>query len=745
MLCTISEQLEKNIEAFGCCLVFVASFHTRNTICLLAREHLGEMVSKAAKASGSKAKPQDEKDNVLQAVVVGDSFETKFAPFTLERPRCLLPLANTPLIEYTLELLAQSSVQEVFFSAGPYTEQVEKYIDASKWRLKSSPFKKFVFLKSAATSVGDVMRDLDQKGLVNADFLAVSGDVVSNYPIAEAMSKHKARRQKDKNAIMTMLLREIGSNRRSRERSVIPTFVVDPTKDRCLQYEESRPGQWADLAIDPEVLSQAELEIRQDLVDCRIDICTPEMLSLWSDNFDNQSPRKDFLHGVLKDYELNGKTIHTHIFNDNFASRANDLQSYDILSHDISFRWTFPACPDAGTKSTIFRSGVNQVDGATLATSCRISAGSIVGQGTSIGERSLVRKSVIGRHCQIGRNVQITDSYIWDHAVIEDDVRVLRSIIANDVVVGKGCTVQEGSLISFGVRIEQERSIESGSRITRASLGDDRAISCDEELVGHGGEGYASADGGDDETDFGSPGLGGHLLHAISDNYSCDPVYQRKDYAASTSSLSSTGSQQSNIPSGFAGSRSESFATIVSDEDGTDRFHHEAVVNLFERMKRGTDQDDVRVELMGLRFAQNATEHQVRRAVVVALMKHMSNQVEEERMDTADAVKQSITQYRNLIQRDRSQETVAGQVDFLIEAQKDLTRRNKGDQLLLHLAKELYQQDIFDEEVFHHWWNDDRSESMEELKRLKESTKQFMDWLATADEESESESESEEE
>jgi translation initiation factor eIF-2B subunit epsilon len=160
-------------------------------------------------------------------------------------------------------------------------------------------------------------------------------------------------------------------------------------------------------------------------------------------------------------------------------------------------------------------------------------------------------------------------------------------------------------------------------------------------------------------------------------------------------------------------------------------------------MKRGTDQDDVRVELMGLRFAQNATEHQVRRAVAVALMKHIANLVDEEGMKAPDAVRQSILRYRKLIQRDQSQETTLDQVDFLLEAQRDLIHRNEGDQILLHLAKDLYDKDLFEEEVITQWWNDDRSESTEELKRIKQSSKQFLDWLANADEESESESEDE--
>ena len=38
-------------------------------------------------------------EEILQAVVVADSFDQNYQPLTLMKPRCLLPLANVPLIE----------------------------------------------------------------------------------------------------------------------------------------------------------------------------------------------------------------------------------------------------------------------------------------------------------------------------------------------------------------------------------------------------------------------------------------------------------------------------------------------------------------------------------------------------------------------------------------------------------------------------------------------------------------------
>ena len=62
--------------------------------------------------------PQDggedvKRDQKLQAILLADSFTTTFRPITLECPKVLLPLVNVPMIDYTIEFLAQNGVEEV--------------------------------------------------------------------------------------------------------------------------------------------------------------------------------------------------------------------------------------------------------------------------------------------------------------------------------------------------------------------------------------------------------------------------------------------------------------------------------------------------------------------------------------------------------------------------------------------------------------------------------------------------------
>ena len=60
------------------------------------------------------------------------------------------------------------------------------------------------------------MRELDAKQLITADFLLVHGDIVSNLPLDDILKQHRDRRQADKNAIMTMILRAASLNHRTK-------------------------------------------------------------------------------------------------------------------------------------------------------------------------------------------------------------------------------------------------------------------------------------------------------------------------------------------------------------------------------------------------------------------------------------------------------------------------------------------------------------------------------------------------
>lgn len=707
-----------------------------------------KMPPKGKKGGGNakdKKSGEEERHEPLQAVVLCDSFETRFNPFTLERPRCLLPLANTPLIEYTLEFLAGSGAEEIFLYCGNHTDTVEEYLQNSKWTSHTAPFS-LEIIRSTSRSVGDCMRDLDQKGLIVGDFICVYGDVVANISLTGALAAHRARREKNKNAIMTMVLREAGESHRAKPTHMRPTFVIDQDTGRCAHYEQIRPGQSPTLDVPGEVLKDhVDLEVREDLIDCGIDICTPNVLAQYTDNFDWQLPRRGFLYGTLKDFETYQMMIHTHIVTEEYAARVKNLQAYDAISRDVVSRWTYPLTPDtnlvAGQTFQLHKGGVYREEGVVLARSSMVGRNCVLGKATSIGEQANITNSVIGRRCVIGNRVKIDGAYIWDDARIGDDTVIEKAVIANEASIGKRCKVERGALISYGTRVSDGTTVSGDRRVTTLKrkrgyeTSDIVQVPADPKIVGEDGVGYHMEFDDEEEEEVAEAVLIGiqNMDLSMDDISTFDSDEEEDDeYEPSRARANST--------------RSDSFASIDSEESGENKssvqeFHREAVNSLFDDMKKGTDPDTMQLELKSMRLTANAEDKQVRRALAVAFNKRVAHLMESGK-SAKDSTETLFPQYNRLVKGCVSADEEDEQAEFLLLIQTDLTHRAQGEKMMLFLSNALATNDLIEAEGFEKWWNDERSSATEKLVAVRKETEQLVKVLC---EEDEDEDDSEEE
>lgn len=714
------------------------------------------MPPKGKKSGGGKDKAGEEREDPLQAVVFADSYETRFYPFTLEQPRCLLPLANTPLIEYTLEFLASVGVEEVFLYCGNHTDTVEAYLQNSRWMHKTSPFALQV-LRSDSRSIGDCMRDLDQKDLIVGDFLCVYGDVVANVPLERALAAHRARREKDKKSIMTMVLREASgeggsvARHRTNAQPVRSVFVLDAEKQRCVHYEQIQPGKSAKLDIPGEVLQDAvELEIREDLIDCGIDICTPEVLAQYTDNFDWQLPRRGFLRGMLKDYETFQLMVHTHVVKQGYAARVKNLAAYDAISRDVVSRWTYPYTPDAnfvdGQSYRLSTGNVHREVGAVLARSSVTGNNTVIGAGTVVGERTIITNSVIGRRCTIGSNVKIHGAYVWDGARIGNGSSIDTAIVANEATIGDGCQVEKNALISYGARISKNTTISGDRRVTKHKRKRDSADThvtahTDAQVVGEDGEGYHLELDEEEE----------EVVEALLSNMQhMDLTVDNSDDDMSTFSNESEDSDAGSASAAARSTtRSDSFTSIASDDSGdaaarhsASDFYHEAVTSIFDALQRSQRPEDIQLELRALALANNADGKHVRRSIAVAFAKRIANLMEESGASPKDAVTEVIPPYKSLIKAYVKGEEE--QAEFLLFLQTDLVHRPQGEKVLLFASNALATQDLCEAEGFERWWKDERSSASEELRRVRKETEQLVEVLVGDDEEDDDEEEDDE-
>jgi translation initiation factor eIF-2B subunit epsilon len=147
----------------------------------------------------------------LQAIVICDIEPPLHVPGTDVHP-ILFPLAGTPLLGYTLELLEQGAVEEITLITC-CASQIQHYIKSSRWGESDCPVKVSVVSAPMARSTGDFMREIDRRGLAKDDFVLVRGAVLSSLPLMDMVDAHRRQKDTEKDCmLLTMLLLETPSH-----------------------------------------------------------------------------------------------------------------------------------------------------------------------------------------------------------------------------------------------------------------------------------------------------------------------------------------------------------------------------------------------------------------------------------------------------------------------------------------------------------------------------------------------------
>jgi translation initiation factor eIF-2B subunit epsilon len=637
-----------------------------------------------------------------------------------------------------------NGVSEVYFYCGSNTDTVEEYIGQSRWSPegRSSPFSVVQFVRVAdARSAGDVLRDLDTRSLVDGDFILVHGDLVSNFMLDGVLAAHRKRREENPANIMTVVLRSGGQEEhRTKSNGITPIFAVDNSNQRCLHYDEISPLDSDHYAmLDPAIPDElsTDFDVRADLIDAQIDICTPEVLALWSESFDYELPRKNFLHGVLKDWELNGKMIYAEIMEEGYAARAHNLQMYESVSRDVLSRWTFPFLPENNLtpKQTYHRhpNGVVIERSANHSSTAKLS-NSVIGSNTSIGANSIVSNCIIGNDCKIGEGVILQNSYVWNGVTIEKGANVTRSILADSTFIGPGSMVSAGCLLSFKVRLSKGSNIPANTALsTLSSTG--QALAPDTSLVGPDGAGALFHDAEVDDLDSHDPSL---LQRSL--------IYSLANHNISTSSISTLSSDLFSEDSDFAADvdmPSSEAAEVLN-------FHTDAVHGLIDALRADSgDFDSAKLEFMGLRLANDASDSMMRKAVAVAFATRAAELLTPSHgsLDASKAAERALTARpgasKFVAEVGIGGDGEAEQVEFILELQRALTPQKKDVELeagkagtvLAALMQQLYALDILEEDGILEWWEDERAVEGEGMAALKDKCRVLVEWLENAEEE----------
>ncbi|TEB15750.1 hypothetical protein FA13DRAFT_1822870 [Coprinellus micaceus] len=437
--------------------------------------------------------PAFQKKEFLAVLLAG--FGNELLPLTSDNgdepsPKALLPVANKPLLEYTLSWLEQSGIKDVLLIAPTIHESalhhhINSDTTASNLSIDLQTYDETTSHPSAPPSFSDTLPPALRRTLSLSPYRLEStshGAIVSTcwYP---AYAPEKG-----------ILVDEWGQIPTS------PALVWDPKTDSLLHVdtpdELDRNAEEYGLKMD--MLSRyPRTRLSSSLQDSHVYVCHRKVLQLLAQKPRFESFRQDFIPWLCKiQYQPSKRrkyaefissipnqttylsqslalthsttpsaaaqsvatlvpleesstptttspnsslppptfkvTITIHKSEDGLALRINNL--YALLEMNRVFLSAHAqSAQRVGGKAT----PAPQVQGGALVDpKAQISADTMLGGSTQVGERTVCKKSVIGRHCIIGRNVKIVGSILLDHCVVEDGAKLDGCILGKNTKVG---------------------------------------------------------------------------------------------------------------------------------------------------------------------------------------------------------------------------------------------------------------------------------------------------------------------
>uniref|UniRef100_A0A6N2KTT1 Translation initiation factor eIF2B subunit epsilon n=1 Tax=Salix viminalis TaxID=40686 RepID=A0A6N2KTT1_SALVM len=700
----------------------------------------------------------------LQAILLADSFATKFRPITLERPKVLLPLVNVPMIDYTLAWLESAGVEEVFVFCCAHSKQVIEYLEKSEWF--SQPNFSVVTIESHnSVSAGDALRLIYERNVINGDFVLISGDTVSNMSLTQVIQEHKERRKKDSNAVMTMVIKQSKPSpitHQSRLGTDELFLAIDPQTKQLLFYEEKTDSYRGIIPLDNALLGDnPSICLHNDKQDCYIDICSQEVLSLFTDNFDYQHLRRHFVKGLLVD-DIMGYKIFTHEIHSSYAARIDNYRSYDTISKDIIQRWTYPFVPDvmfSGNSAThLEREGMYRASEIEQSRSAHIGPFTVIGKGTKIGNNSNISNSVIGKGCSIGSNVSITGSYIWDSVTIEDGCDIRHAIICDGVVIKSGAVLEPGVVLSFKVVIGQQCIVPSYSKVSlyqqptvedsdeeleyadNSSGTVDSSITCTVDTLnremmsetpasqlGPGGVGHVwSICEGAHEEEW------RHSVAPIPADKLAEVIQSLEDDLELLNLDGNALSVSGELKSGHNGTDSED-DDVEDSRDDSIIYEKEVEATFLRAVNENIKVPDVILEMNSLRLSYNMTSADCAGAIFYAMMKQAleiphatAGELRKSAASIIDAWNKLLKFYSKEI--DDQIEVIMKFEEMCLESVKEFSPHFSQ---ILHL---LYDKDILEEDAILRW-ADEKKDAEESDKVFVKQSEKLIQWLREASEE----------
>jgi mannose-1-phosphate guanylyltransferase/phosphomannomutase len=368
----------------------------------------------------------------LKAVILAGGPGTRLRPLTCTRPKILIPIANRPLLDWTVERLSWAGVSEVVLAVNYLAESIRRFFGRGRYGVKV----KYSLESRAMGTAGPVK--LAEKLLNLEDdevLLIMNGDLWSDVEIFKLSEFHK--HHMAKGAVTTITLYEV--------EDVSRYGVVDLHSDgRILGFHE-KPSK----------------KVKSRLINAGIYASSKEIFSYLEER--KMSFEKEVFPRLAREGKLYG------LKHEGNWGDIGKIEDYLAVNFKVL---------EGLAKDKPRIEGETEID-----STAKIIPPVILGDNVKIGRGAIIGPYVIvGRNCVINEDCRLEKSLLMDNVQLESKVFIKGSILGEGIYIGKGgkvtggCVLGDLVIISNNVKISRRVYICPRKEVDKNIIGPKRVI-----------------------------------------------------------------------------------------------------------------------------------------------------------------------------------------------------------------------------------------------------------------------------
>ena len=334
----------------------------------------------------------------MQAIILASGKGTYLRPLTVYTPKPIIPIMNSPLLIYQIELLKRAGIENITLLLDYQPDKIQHLLGDGKhlgvkleYIIEPKPLGTAGGYKFVTTNVEETT-------------VILNGDVLTDFIFTKAIKNHKKNGSE-----ATVVLKT------AKKRSVYDLIQTD-NENRVLHFQEKS-------TID----SSPELPI--NTTNAGIYIIEPSILNQIAEN-----EQSSFELNVFPELISQKRPFFAYISKNSYWCSIDSLEKYLLVHKDF-----------LTSKIKHFKPERNEE--FEVATSAFIDKRSVIGKDCVIKSNAKIINSVLGEGIQIEENVTIENSVIWSHSRISNSAKIQDAIISRSCYIGKNTFVSKGSVL----------------------------------------------------------------------------------------------------------------------------------------------------------------------------------------------------------------------------------------------------------------------------------------------------------